>query len=168
MSNPNPQLVNVPGVYQAQVIRPVSGWFDESSKGTPYIKVPVKVTEGEQAGKFACWQGYLSHAARTATVRTLEDVFGTDWSWTDPNFAGKNVEIVVEEEEYKGKVSCKVRYLNSPGRSNSQSAAPKSKDEQLALSARIARQIAEEIPRGSESPGTGFKETDELGDEIPF
>lgn len=159
-------MVNAPGVYQAQVIRPVSGWFDESSKGTPYIKVPVKVTEGEQAGKFACWQGYLSHAARESTTRTLEGVFGTDWSWTDPNFAGKNVEIVVEEEEYKGKVSCKVRYLNSPGRSI-QSAPAKSKEEQLALSARIAKQIAEEIPRGSGS-SSGFKQNDELGDEIPF
>ena len=145
------------GTFECIVEAPQYGWFDETSKGSKYIKVPCVVDEaGPHKGKKIPWLGYLTSKAYENTEKVLADVFGNNWTWTNIPFAGKRVVIVTEEEEYNGKTQIKVKYLNST------SGPKRSSEDALATSAAIAKQLPARVP--STSPALA-KEDD---DEIPF
>lgn len=146
------------GEFRCKVIAPQYGWFDETSKGSKYIKIPCEVVEGPHAGKRIVYLGYLTEKAYESTERTLAEVFGDKWTWTKIPFDGMECIIVAEEEEYNGKTQIKAKYLNSINGVQS----GKSKDESLALSEKIAK----ELPKRSSTPIT--KTHDDDGDEIPF
>jgi hypothetical protein len=144
------------GEYRCKVVAPQYGWFDETAKGSRYIKLPCEVIDGEHAGKRIVWMGYLTEKAYENTEKALAEAFGDQWTWTNIPFAGKECSIVAEEEEYNGKKQIKAKYLNSI-----HGIAPsKSKDESLATSDKIAK----ELPKR----GTTTKTHDEEDSEIPF
>ncbi len=142
--------LDVAGTFECEVVAPEYGWFDESSKGSKYIKVPCIVTEeGPHKGKRIAWKGYLTSKAYQTTEKILADVFGDRWTWTKIPFAGMKCVIVAEEEEYNGKIQIKARYLNSVG----------------ALS--ISNSIAKSLPsRGTTTSKPELATAEE--DEIPF
>jgi len=179
------------GTYAGTVSEPVYGWLGESKTGTRFIRVPVTITtEGAQKGKTIDWYGYLSEKTQDRTIEALENCFGVNWNWENINFAGKEVEVVVEQEEYNGKTSFKAKWLNNPymdrttgGKSPEEVEAEKA--ESKAKAAEIAKELAASMPRRAGSPVAAptkaavaskpasrplppVKTHDEDGDEIPF
>ena len=182
--------IDAEGTYHGVVTEPLYGWFGESKNGTRFIRVPVKITEGAQNGKTIDWYGYLSEKTQDRTVEALEHCFGIDWNWENINFANKEVEVVVEQEEYNGKTSFKAKWLNNPnmdrtngGKSPEEVEAEKA--EAQAKAKEIAKELAASMPRRAGSPVAAptkaavsskpasrplppVKTIDEDGDEIPF
>lgn len=149
------------GTFRCTVEAPQYGWFDETTKGSRYIRIPCVVDEaGPHKGKKITWNGYLTSKAYENTEKVLEDVFGTNWTWTNIPFAGKQVVIVTEEEEYNGKTQIKARYLNSldgPKRNG---------DDALHLSESIAKDLPSRSPSKPSKPAPQLAKEDD--DDIPF
>lgn len=180
------------GTYLGVVSEPTYGWLGESKKnGTRFVRVPVTITsEGAQRGKTIEWYGYLTDRTQERTIEILESCFGVDWDWNHINFEGKEVEVVVEQEEYNGKISFRAKWLNNPnvdrvngGRSPEEIEAAKA--EAKAKAAEIAAELSASMPRRSTGTVVAFKTPavaskpasrtlppvktiDEDGDEIPF
>lgn len=149
------QKLDAVGTFECIVEAPQLGWFDKSSKGSPYIRIPCVVDEnGPHNGKKITWLGYLTSNAYEKTEETIADVFGKNWTWSNIPFAGKRVIIVTEEEEYNGKKQIKAKYLNALG-----GGQPK-RDIKEAL--KISNEIAESLPKRE------FKPSLEDEQEIPF
>jgi len=183
--------IDAEGTYHGVVTEPLYGWLGESKNETRFIRVPVKIdTEGAQNGKTIHWYGYLTDRTQERTVEALEHCFGIDWNWENINFAGKEVEVVVEQEEYNGKTSYRAKWLNNPnmdrttgGKSPEEVEAEKA--EAQAKAKEIAKELAASMPRRAGSPVAAptkaavaskptsrplppVKTHDEDGDEIPF
>ena len=148
------------GSFECIVESPQYGWFDETSKGSKYIRIPCVVDEeGPHKGKKITWLGYLTSKAYENTEKVLEEVFGSNWTWTKIPFAGKRVIIVTEEEEYNGKLQIKARYLNSID------GAPSSRSTEDAII--FSETIAKELPaRTPSKPSPALAKEDD--DDIPF
>lgn len=168
------------GTFAGTVTEPIYGWLGENKNGTKFIRVPVQITEGSESGKTITWYGYLTEKSRDKTVEALDHAFGTEWNWQNINFEGKKVEVVVEQDEYNGKISYKAKYLNNPDavRNDEQSI-----EEAKIASARIAAELAIELPRLAElatellrnskpTANTPSKKASKIAepddDEIPF
>ena len=184
--------IDAEGTYLGTVTESIYGWLGESQKtGTRFIRVPVTITtEGAQKGKTIDWYGYLSEKTQERTIEVLETCFGLNWNWENINFAGQEVEVVVEQEEYNGKTSFKAKWLNNPnfdrtsgGKSPEEIEAAKA--EAQAKAKEIAKELAASMPRRAGSPVAAptkaavaskpasrplppVKTIDEDGDEIPF
>lgn len=187
------------GTYLGTVSESMYGWLGENKKtGSRFIRVPVTIsTEGAQKGKTIDWYGYLGEDVgrdgKTKTQRAvdiLETCFGVNWNWDNITFAGQEVEVVVEQEEYNGKTSFKAKWLNNPnmdrtsgGKSPEEIEAAKA--EAQAKAKEIAQELAASMPRRAGSPVAAptkaavaskpasrplppVKTIDEDGDEIPF
>lgn len=88
----------------------------ESDGGKPYLGVSFKVKDtldGEE--KFVGWRGFFTEAT---TDRTIESMRYMGFEGDDlSNLVGldKNeVELVVEDEEYEGKMYPRVQWVNKP------------------------------------------------------
>ena len=103
-----------PGDYRAQAVEAVLG---RSSKGTEQIAVKFNLLDFE--GQSISWYGYFSEKAFEITMRGLRAA----------GFAGDNladlsslradvapeVVLVIEHDEYNGKVRPRVQFINSTG-----------------------------------------------------
>lgn len=102
-----------PGTYKAKA---VSGALGETSKGDPQVAVEFEVVEGEFAGQTITWFGYFTD--RT-TERTMQALRFAGWKTDDlSDLAGlgsTEVKIVCQNEEYQGKTSLKVQWVNKIG-----------------------------------------------------
>lgn len=109
------KYIDAVGKFLCTVKRPPNGWLDETQGGTPFIRIPCIVTEEcDQKGKEIVWRGYLSEKAKPRTVESLIRAFDWDGDWDDlDSFAGIEVIIVTEEEEYNGETRIKAKWLNS-------------------------------------------------------
>ena len=183
--------IDAEGTYLGTVSEPMYGWLGENKKtGSRFIRVPVTINEGDQKGKTIDWYGYLSEKTHERTVEILETCFGVNWDWENINFDGKEVEVVVDQEEYNGKTSFRAKWLNNPnmdrtsgGKSPDEIEAAKA--EAQAKAKEIAKELAASMPRRAGSPVVAPKKAtaspkpatrplppvktiDEDGDEIPF
>lgn len=86
-----------------------------SSTGNEQIAILFEIVEGEHAGKSRTWFGSFSDAA---IDRTLDSMRHCGWDGdslaTIDGLGANEVEIVVEAEEYQGKVNEKIRWVNKP------------------------------------------------------
>jgi hypothetical protein len=157
-------LIKSVGTHKCVVQTPKTGWFDQTSKGTNYIKLVCQVDDpaSPEHGNSIVWNGYLSTKAIEGTEKQLVNAFGNDWTWAKPTFAGKRCDIVSEEEEYNGKKSIKARYVNAPGKTPS-SQPERSPEEAKRISTEIARSLPARNPADYVE-----KTTTEDGDDIPF
>ncbi len=119
MSTQNEKYLNEAGTFFCQVEMPATGWFAESSKGTPSVQIPLIVVEGDLEGKRITAHLWLTEAAFENTVKTLHDVFGFDGDFealakSPKGFAGLPASIVTEMETYNGEKRCKLKWLNNP------------------------------------------------------
>lgn len=89
--------------------------FGVSSNGNEQIAILFVITQGEHAGKTRTWYGSFSDAA---IDRTLDSMRHCGWDGdslaTVDDLSNNEVEIVIEEEEYQGKVREKVKWVNKP------------------------------------------------------
>jgi hypothetical protein len=110
----NNKYIDQEGKFLCTVKRPPNGWLDETPSGTPYIRIPCIVTEeGDQHRKEIVWRGYLSEKAKPRTVEALIKAFDWDGDWDDlDSFAGIEVIIVTEAEEWNGEQRIKAKWLN--------------------------------------------------------
>lgn len=103
-----------PGTYRAQV---ESTELGESSQGTPQIAIRFALLDGENIGKTITAFRFFSDRA---TQYAMKDLRTCGWTGDDvseeplPGVIGTEVELVLEEEEYEGKVRVKVKWINSP------------------------------------------------------
>ena len=116
------RYVTTPGKYTAKVKAPGNGWLGTTTKGSDFIRIPLLIEdEGDQHGREAVWQGWLSEKAAERTAKTLDEAFGREWDIPTLNagkapFVGKLCRITIEAEEGEdGKVRQKVKWLNPIG-----------------------------------------------------
>lgn len=111
--------LNTPGDFRAVVNHPDSGWFGETGSGTPYIRLPLQVIDGPETGKGISWFGWLNEKNVDRTLSNLAEALEFDGDLNGlyngtKSFAGAVLSIKVEQEEYKGKLDTKVRFINHP------------------------------------------------------
>lgn len=96
------------------------------NKGTPFIELYFKITQGENAGEMVKWQGYFTDATSERTIQSLVTMGwkGDDLSeFEDGNLHGldaNEVDIVVELESYTNdageeRKTPKVQWVNRAG-----------------------------------------------------
>jgi hypothetical protein len=117
------KYIDKAGTYLCKVKNPGNGWLDKTkTTGTPFVRVPCIVDdlESPQHGREIVWRGYLTEAAERKTRERLERAFGINWDYASlcdgrASFAGQRCRITVEEEEWKGEVRFKAKWLNPEG-----------------------------------------------------
>lgn len=86
----------------------------ETGKQTPYVRVSFEVVEGDSTGEFISWYGYLSDATADRTLESLR-ICGWDGDELDEELPGMGkfkVSLVVDADEYEGKIRNRVRWVN--------------------------------------------------------
>lgn len=88
-----------------------------SSNHKEQVAVELVLPEGSSDGESLTWYGYFTDATFDRTVESLRYMGweGTDLSDGLPGLDAKEVSITVEDEEYEGKVTAKVQWINKPG-----------------------------------------------------
>jgi hypothetical protein len=137
----------VNGVFAA---RAEAAQLTKTSKGDPQVLVVFEIlSPGPQQGSKIGWYGFFTPKTQE---RTLEALYACGWhgpDLTDLSGVGdREVEIVVEEEEYQGKVRSKVRWVNVPGRGANISPLPV--NEATAFAARmkgLAAKVAQDVAK---------------------
>jgi hypothetical protein len=100
-----------PGTYQATVEEATVG---ESKNGAAQIAIRLST----DAGNITSYQYIVKRDGEInmRTVENLMEVFGWDGKIDSlHSWIGKPCSIVVEDEEYNGRVSARVKWLNKPG-----------------------------------------------------
>lgn len=101
------------GVYRARAIQAALG---QASTGSTQVAVEFDILTEGMEGQHITWFGYFTDATFERTVEALRTC---GWQGDDlSDLAGvdaNEVDIVVEQEEYNGKVSAKVKWINKPG-----------------------------------------------------
>jgi hypothetical protein len=85
--------------------------FGETENGTPYLYLALAIESG---ASISAWL-YLTEKALEGTTKTLRDAFGFDGNFETAcdQVVGKKCSITVESEEYNGKESLKVKWINA-------------------------------------------------------
>lgn len=103
-----------PGYYRGRAIE----WgLGKTEKGTRHVAVRFQtLDEQERPGESIAWYGYFTDKT---TERTLESLQHCGWEGTDiTDLSGierNEVQLVVQHEEYEGKVHARVAWVNRPG-----------------------------------------------------
>lgn len=96
--------------------RGIEGALGYTSGGNEQVAVRLRIVEGDEAGHEITWHGYFTEKT---TERTLESLRHLGWKGDDlfdlSGIDANDVSIVVEEEEYDGKLQSKVRWINAAG-----------------------------------------------------
>ena len=101
------------GTYRAQA---VDGHLGYTSKGNEQMVVKFVLVGGPHDGQQITWFGFFSESCFDRTIQSLRTC---GWEGDDLSvMAGldaNEVELVVEHNDYKGKVTPTVRWVNQPG-----------------------------------------------------
>jgi len=101
------------GNYRAQA---VDGHLSYTSKGNEQVVVKFVIAGGPQDGQQVTWYGFFSDACFDRTIQSLRHC---GWKGDDVSalvgLDANEVEIVVEHNDYKGKVTPTVRWINQAG-----------------------------------------------------
>ena len=104
------------GRYQAV---PTKAELGETSTGKEQVGVEFEITTaGEHTGHRVVWFGFFTEKT---TERTIESLRVCGWTGTDitdltsVGQASPVVELVIDHEEYNGKVTAKVQWVNRAG-----------------------------------------------------
>ena len=109
-----------PGTYRAHATK---AEFGETKKGDPQVAVSFRIIEEEceASGAEITWYGYFSEKTKQ---RTLESLVHAGWDGDDiDELAGlgtTEVSLVITHDEWNGKVSAKVNWVNAIGGSTLQ------------------------------------------------
>ena len=170
------------GKYKA---RPVEAGLGESKAGNPQAAVLFRIIGGEHDNSTITWYGSFSknkgEGTKTPLQRTVESLRACGWQGDDLsdlssiNEANEiDVGLVIEHDEYQGKVSAKVKWVNrggglgltTPMKTDSAKAfAAKMRGEVLAASKNIQPAKPSSHPN---APGNNQREPGSDDDEIGF
>ena len=100
------------GTYPGRAIGAALG-FTKGEK--PQVAVELEVTEGEDAGQRITWFGYFSEKTEGRTLESLRTLGWQGDDLDDLSTATGDCMFVVEQEEWEGKVSAKVKWINKAG-----------------------------------------------------
>lgn len=113
--------LDVVGQFDGVVEAPEAGWFAEAGKNdTPYIRIPVRVTDKKHKGELAIWKGWLTEDALKSTIGTLQEAFNFNGDLQalqdgKTTFVGQACSITTRKEKYEGEWRIKVAWLNKVG-----------------------------------------------------
>ncbi len=112
--------------------------LSESSKGTPQVTANFEITTEGYQGESMPWYGYLSEGAADRTIESLRYMGwkGDNLTQLD-NLDANEVELVIANEEYEGKTSLRIQWVNRLGVTAAPMAADKAKVFAAAMQARI-------------------------------
>ncbi|MFH0899058.1 MAG: hypothetical protein V2A73_00370, partial [Pseudomonadota bacterium] len=104
-----------PGRYRA---RPRSWALGETSAGKPQIAVEMALSDASLGIESLTWYGYFSEGALEIAIKALhamgwEGIDLGDFLDSPALDTAKEVEIVVENEAYEGRVYARVKFINS-------------------------------------------------------
>lgn len=98
------------------VARACAGALGYTSKQKPQIAIDLEITQGESAGQHVTWYGYFSDAAHERTFAALRTLGWEGDDLSDLTGIDKNeVSITLKSEEYEGKWTQKVAWINPLG-----------------------------------------------------
>jgi len=102
------------GTYKA---RATEAEFGFTNTGTEQVAVTFEVVEdGEFQGERIAWFGFFTEATAERTIQALRVCGWTGDDLSDlSGFDANEVELVVEHEEYQGKTTAKVKWVNKVG-----------------------------------------------------
>lgn len=168
------QYLDQAGKFECIVEQPEAGWLGEAGeRATPFIRIPVKVVEGDDTGKTIVYQAWLSDAAFDKTIARLAEVFGFDGDIEGlvagrQTLAGLPCQIETEFETYENKPRLRVKWLNKAGGGIKPLEAAKVSSLLGKLNARskaVAKQALKET--GAAKPAAKPAQS-EGGDDMPF
>ena len=87
---------------------------NSSEKGTPCVEVVFNILEGPDKGTNVVWRGWMTEKTRVRTAESL-DACGFDGE-NDATVTKNEVYIVIEHEEYEGKMRPRVWWVNDMSR----------------------------------------------------
>jgi hypothetical protein len=102
-------------IYRARA-RPGSWGLGETGGGNPQIAVEFEILTPDTPEKVLTWYGHFTEASADRTIESLRHM-----GWTGNDFEvlegldTNEVDLVVEEEDFEGKVSTKVQWVNRVG-----------------------------------------------------
>lgn len=150
----------------------------ESSTGKEQVAVAFEFTDSEYIGQGLTWYGYFTESALDITVRALRTM---GWSGTDllelSGLDTNEVELVVENEEYNGRTSAKVQFVNPIGGlalktpmtpEKQKSFAAQMRERIAALDAFEGRKPAAKPKSTVKRPADPRPEPPPISDDIPF
>jgi hypothetical protein len=106
--------------------RPIAHHFSQTSRGNDQVVVTLETDDG----KDHVWNGYFTDGAIERTVESLRHMGYDGGDLADMKLT-ERVELVIEPEEYKGKVRDRVKWVNKIG------SGPKPVSNMRALSMRV-------------------------------
>jgi hypothetical protein len=91
--------------------------FGETKNGNPQVVVNFEILDGPEAGRRIAWFGYFTEKTAQRTVESLRycGFKGNDLSAAVTQPLDQEVQIVIDHEEYNGKTSAKVQWVNRGG-----------------------------------------------------
>jgi len=102
-----------PGTYVARAKEWDLGTTDNDKE---YIGVLLQIEEGDSVGQTITWYGYFTEKTEQRTIESLRYCGWEGHNFVDLKGLDKNlVKIVVDEEEYEGRVHTKVQWINRIG-----------------------------------------------------
>jgi hypothetical protein len=160
-----------------------SAQLGHTNDGAPQLAAAFIISEGEHAGKSVPWYGYFTDKTKK---RTLESLRIAGWSNDDigdiEGFGDTEVDIVVEHNEWDGKVTARVAWVNRAGSGGVALRNPMSDAERKAFAAKLkgdavmsrktAGVPAQQKPAPKAKPSPNAAPTSEFpaaaDDDIPF
>lgn len=148
--------------------------FGLSQNGNEQIAVMFALVGGEHDGQTITWFGHFTDKTLERTLDSLRHM-----GWQSDNIAelddlGTNeVEIVIDEEEYDGKVRSKVRWVNGPSRLALKDQMNRSQVEAFAARLR-GKTVAHKQKNGAgtasreRAASAAFSPMPDTDDDIPF
>ncbi len=97
--------------------RPTDGDWGFSNNGNEFVQVTFKILEGADEGKHVSWWGYFTKEGNSAksveALRYCGCTFPDDDITNLEGLGSEEVSIVIEHEEWDGKVRARVKWVNS-------------------------------------------------------
>lgn len=143
------------GTYRARGV-PGSAQLGKTDAGNPQLAASFEIIDESHAGTFVPWYGYFTDKTKK---RTLESLRLAGWSNDDigeiEGFGDTEVDIVVEHNEWEGKVSARVAWVNRPGSGGIALKSPMNEAERKAFAAKLKGEAVQS--RKSVAPVTTAK-----------
>lgn len=172
------------GTYRARGVAG-SAQLGTTEGGNPQIAASFEILDETFEGKTVPWYGYFTEKTQK---RTLESLRLAGWSNDDidnmEGFGDTEVDIVVEHNEWEGKVTARVAWVNRAGSGGLALKSPMSPDQRKAFASKIkgmavlSRQAAEKekskaapgkpVPKRAAAGGGDNSFPPAGDDDIPF
>lgn len=140
---------------------PVYAQFGETKTGKQQVAITFEILASEYAGQRITWFGYFTPNAAERTVQSLRycGFRGNDISQAPTQALTSRVQLAIEHDEYNGRTSTKVRWVNRPSSGGMVLAKPYDKKAMRDLAEQLKATVAivpEEAPVGKSGDDSLF------------